>query len=251
MNLAKFMNKFLELKANTSFKISNFVKTYNNNNNIYVINYFNNLINDIFTQFININNDCIYGEFNDFELSPTPNLTTTPSSKAFTNLSVTKSNLFLPTNHININNNININKNLNLPNSNSNFRHINITSFNINAIKVSHNISVNSNINTGYLTQNNINTNAKFYKILKFFNIDTFKNIYDNYIIKDTNITNYEVHVEDLGNKVKIYFLLIEYLEETFNNIYTQYSISFKANTKKKYQNFLKMKGPIVDPDLL
>lgn len=256
MNQAKFMIKMIELKANTATNISNFLNTYNIKHNNPVIKFFENFINNLFTSFININNQCLSGGFKEYNLTPTSYSEIPPSKNIFTKLSITKYSIYLPTNNIKINNNNIIKKDINLPNfynkiTNIEYKPINNASFQINAMKVTPNIPLNKNTNCGFLPQYNINSNSKFYKILKFYNIDSFKNIYDNYIINDINITNYEVHLENLGNKVNIIYLLIEYLEENLNNNYNQYCISFKANTKKKYQNFLNMKGPIIDPDLL
>lgn len=246
----------IELKANTATNISKFVNTYNIKQNNPVIKFFDNLINHLFTSIIKINNQCLSGGFNEYNFTPIPFSEIPGTQSVFKDLSITKFYLYLPKNNIKINYNNIINDDINLPNfntkiSNIEYKTINNTSFQIKAIKVTPKIPLNKNTNCGFLPHNNINTNTKFYKILKFFNIDLFKNIYDNYIINDINITNYEVHLENLGNKVNIIYLLIEYLEENLNNNYNQYCISFKANTKKKYQNFLNMKGPIIDPDLL
>lgn len=247
---AKFIINFIDIKANTYSNISNFLTTHNIPNNNSVIIYFKNIISDIFTQILNLKHNFINVDIEDSLKTRIPNNNFTPIPKKFTNLSINNFNLNVINNNKNIINHIDL-LNLNNQNITPIYKIINTISITLFPVKSPIRNSSRYYSSNGYIPANNLNPKFKFYKILKFTNIDVFKNIFNTYIVNDDNIYNYELHVDNSIKNNSTYYLLIEFAEEYLNNIYEKFTIPFKTNSKRKYQEFLNKKGSLIDPESL
>ena len=251
MNHVNFIVNLIDLKAKVFNRIRIFKNNYSIEPNNIIDNFYGKLLDFIFGEFILIVN---YSKitFNNLKISSNHNLQINSIPHLFTNLAINSIQINIPNNNQNIKifnytNNINFSI-LNSNKKDKNFeKDFNISFSYIPAIK--YQIKSNISFKKNSLTSPIIPIKGNLYKILKFLKKETFLYIFHNHIKDDEQITNYELHVENVSKKIQYYYLLIEFNENLTNKIYLDYEMSFRGQNKAAYVKFLNKKGPIEDPE--
>ena len=249
--IVKLINYQYEIYNKMKFFLQ--VNNFDTNNSI--INFTGHLIEDIFNEFFRLSEENQpIRKFVKLSITNNERFKINSIPKQFNFLSTSFNHIFLPNIKFNNINNFNVFKNNNAIQNNNikinflKYKIMPIISFNIipplNSIR-------NANIygNNNFISTPLITRKVKFYKILKFNNKEDFLDIFENEIMDDEQITDYEIHVESFNKKTQFYYLLIEFNEVLKNPKYKKYEIIFIGMNKAAYIKFLNKKGPMVEPE--